>query len=147
LPFPDRSADADTAEISRFPFRKFPNVHGVLDYAGTGHGSRYRHVSFCLPHLITRSASGLDFSKLDVPARWYRCLRFNSNLTTRTARLAARLVRYSLSVGLFHPLLSNGLPAHNQKSKISNWTIRGESTNRRADYSAFRFVQFEIFDF
>lgn len=40
LPFPDRSAPSDTAEISRFPFRKFPNVHGVFDYAGTGHGSR-----------------------------------------------------------------------------------------------------------
>lgn len=40
LPFPDRSAPSDTAEISRFPFRKFPNVHGVFDYASTGHGSR-----------------------------------------------------------------------------------------------------------
>lgn len=40
LPFPDRSVPSDTAEISRFPFRKFPNVHGVFDYAGTEHGSR-----------------------------------------------------------------------------------------------------------
>ena len=40
LPFPDRPVPSDTAEISRFPFRKFPNVPGVLDYAGTGHGSR-----------------------------------------------------------------------------------------------------------
>lgn len=50
LPFPDRSVPSDTAEISRFPFRKFPNVHGVFDYAGTGHSSRSIAVSrFAFP--------------------------------------------------------------------------------------------------
>ena len=80
----------------------------------------YRCASFCLPLPITRSASGMDFSKLDVPARCFRCLRFNTNLAIRTARLAARVVRYAFSVGLFHPLLSAGLPAHNRTISKSN---------------------------
>ncbi len=43
-----------------------------------------------------------DFSKLNSPARRYLCLRFERHLAAPSARLEAKVVRYSFLVGLFH---------------------------------------------
>src|SRR5437762_6096147 len=43
--------------ISRFPNEVLAYVHGVSDRAGLGHTSRYRCTRWCLPHLLTASAS------------------------------------------------------------------------------------------
>jgi len=43
--------------ISRFPREVFPYVLGVSDRAGLRYTSRYRCTGWCLPHLLTASAS------------------------------------------------------------------------------------------
>ena len=123
----------------------------VFDYAGSIHRSRYRDVSFRLPLRVTRSAPGTKFSKLNVPARCYRCLRFDTSLTIRIARLAARVGPYSFSVGLFHPLLSASLPAHNPKFRTVNWTAHPVGSRSNLRFRNFGFpmresCSFEISD-
>src|SRR5262249_34035237 len=50
------------------PNRKFLSVLGVFDYAGPLHRSRFSAMpTFRLPFRFTRSASGRNFSKLDIP--------------------------------------------------------------------------------
>ena len=43
--------------ISRFPCEVLPYVHGVFDREGPHHTSRYRCAGWCLPLLLTASAS------------------------------------------------------------------------------------------
>ncbi len=50
-----------------------------------------------------------DFSKLNSPARRYLCLRFTRRLAASSARLEAKVVRYSFLVGLFHSQQHAGL--------------------------------------
>jgi hypothetical protein len=57
--FPDRSACADTKEVSRFSCILFLGVPGVFDYAGPGHGSRSIAIRRCgLPADRKGSAPG-----------------------------------------------------------------------------------------
>ena len=113
MAFPDRPVPSGATQVSRFPTESFPTCMGPLTTPAPHTTRVCRHVGFCLPHPITGSAAGMEFSKLNLPARWCRCLRFGLNLAIQSAGLAARVVRYSFSVELFHLLLSAGLPAHN----------------------------------
>ena len=47
--------------ISRFPCEVLPYVHGVFDREGPRHTSRYRCAGWCLPLLLTASASRSEF--------------------------------------------------------------------------------------
>lgn len=111
---------SDTAEISRFPFRKFPNMPGVFDYAGTGQDSRsvaLSPVAF-LTFVQSRRPVG-SFSQLDVPACWCRYLRFDGHLAMHLARLAVKVVRYSFLCGaLSSPTFCRSPGAH--KPRISD---------------------------
>ena len=69
---------------------------GLFDYVGWFGHSRFR-------------GSTIGFSKLYPPALRFLCLRFACSLTVPDAKLEARMVRYSFSVGLFHPLPYAGL--------------------------------------
>jgi len=63
--FPDRSACADTEEVSRFSCMQLLSVPGVYDYAGPLAGSRYRRRVCGLPPQVTGSASRIRFSQLN----------------------------------------------------------------------------------
>src|ERR1035437_6981073 len=76
--FPDRSACADTKEVSRFSCILFLGVPGVFDYAGPDVGSLYTAARRCgLPADRKGSAPGSKFSELNRPAHRCLCLRFN----------------------------------------------------------------------
>jgi hypothetical protein len=65
------------------------------------------------------------------------CRRFADTLADACARLGADVVRYSVNVGDYHPLLLAGLPAHlyeNSQSAIS----RNIDLSERAVFDYFR---------
>jgi len=85
-----RVTGAANEEVSRFSCLQFLNVRGVYDYAGPPADSRLRRRVCCLPHLSTRSASRIGFSKLDTRPTDTSRLRFDARLAARPARLEAR---------------------------------------------------------
>src|ERR1035437_4303394 len=89
--FPDRSASADTKEVSRFSCILFLGVPVVFDYAGPGHGSRSIAICRCgLPADRKESAPGSEFSELNNPAHRCLCLRFACRLAATGARLGGQ---------------------------------------------------------
>jgi hypothetical protein len=50
---------AGVFEVSRFSCMKFLGVSGVFDHAGPNWNSRDRSRPYCLPRMLTASASGL----------------------------------------------------------------------------------------
>ena len=59
-----------------------------------------------------------DFSKLNSPARRYLCLRFTRRLAASSARLVAKVVRYSFLVGLFHSQQHAGLSRRSRDIRV-----------------------------
>jgi hypothetical protein len=63
----DLRFSAGVSEVSRFSCMKFLGVPGVFDYAGLSKDSRYRPCAYCLPHMLTASASGLYVFAAQLP--------------------------------------------------------------------------------
>src|SRR5439155_25265136 len=72
--------------ISRFPCKVLPYVHGVCDRAGSQRTSRYRCPEWCLPLLLTASASRSEFlTRLYTRACTFPCQCFVAALTGGSA--------------------------------------------------------------
>ena len=81
----------------------FLDVLRFSDYAGPGAHSRFdADTRAAFPFREQGRHPEMDFSKLNSPARRYLCLRFERHLAAPSARLEAKVVRYSFLVGLFH---------------------------------------------
>jgi len=114
LAFPDRSARADTKEVSRFSCLLFLDVLGSSTTPGL---TSAREISAArqrgLPADRKGSAPGTAFSELNRPAHRCLCLRFTCYLAAADARLEVRMESLLLSCrALSSPTTCRLIPAH-----------------------------------
>src|SRR6266481_3874439 len=100
-------------EISRFSCILFLSVPWFSDYAGpAGHSRSIATGRVAFPVGNKVQPPDFGFSKLNRPAHWYPCLRFNQHLAMLAARLGAKMDSLLLSCRtLAFPTICRFIPA------------------------------------